>query len=586
MKQYKRMLALLLALVMVLSLVACGNDDTPETTNGTPNANEETQGTEQVAAEFDPRTITEGVTLTIAVAADDEVTDWETNLVTQMIEEEFGVDLQFEVYASADFTDKMNLMVQGGDHLPDIIISNGSKGLNDQIKSWSSAGAIIPLNEYYENPDYAKYINMAVEKEGWDFVSTMKDADGNLWGMPKYVGALNDATAYRLWINEEYAAACGFDEMPTTTEEFFELCKAFAAAGDLNGNGLDDEVIFTGKSDIDEYWFRFLMSSFVYSMDDKYLDVENGELRLAYTTEEWKEGLKYIKQFFDEGLLDTTILTQDSSAQNAIIRDPETVCLAQINYYPQMQMGTTAETMKARLGYDYVPCLQGPSGRMEAYYSDPLAYPGGVITVDCENPEAAFIIMDYMCSYTVSIYNRFGQEGVDWDWYDNVDDSKFPNGTTKDMYLNEDGTGSVPEFISYTNDTYWGKGNPQNAGYMNAGPRIEYSSGVGRAMVGGETEEAKASAEWWNFYFLEMIPDVLQYKPEERIITLPLTEEEDNSISEMAKVIKNYFMEAGANFITGAWDIDEDWDTYLAEMEKMGVNELLEVYQTAYDRTK
>ena len=82
------------------------------------------------------------------------------------------------------------------------------------------------------------------------------------------------------------------------------------------------------------------------------------------------------------------------------------------------------------------------------------------------------------------------------------------------------------------------------------------------------------------------MPDVLQYKPEERIVTLPLTEEEDNSISEMAKVIKNYFMEAGANFITGAWDIDEDWDTYLAEMEKMGVNELLEVYQTAYDRTK
>ena len=42
----------------------------------------------------------------------------------------------------------------------------------------------------------------------------------------------------------------------------------------------------------------------------------------------------------------------------------------------------------------------------------------------------------------------------------------------------------------------------------------------------------------------------------------------------------------GAKFITGELDIDENWDEYIAELEKMGALEVLEVYQTAYDRTK
>ena len=31
-------------------------------------------------------------------------------------------------------------------------------------------------------------------------------------------------------------------------------------------------------------------------------------------------------------------------------------------------------------------------------------------------------------------------------------------------------------------------------------------------------------------------------------------------------------------------DLDSDWDTYVEGLENMGVNELLDVYQVAYDR--
>lgn len=590
---FKRVMAAVLSLIMVLSLAACGapaddkTTDAPKATDApatnAPGDNETEAPTD--AAEFDPKTITDGVTLTIAVEADDEVIDWETNMTTLMLEEKFGVDLKFEVYAAGSFGDKMNVMINGGDELPDIIFGSGSKGLNSYQANWVQTGAILALNEFYENPDYAKYINIAIEKEGVDFVSTMKDADGNLWAIPKYYPSINDITAQRLWINTEYAKACGFDELPTTTDGFFELCKAFAAAGDLNGNGLDDEVIFTGKEDVDESWFKFLMSPFVYAWDDKRIDVEDGKLVFAYATDGWKEGLKYVKQFFDEGLIDTTILTQDKAAYNTIVKNTDMVVLADFYYNPQMT-GTSLETVQYRLAYTALPALEGPSGRIESYYSDPVAYPGAMITADCENPEAAFIVLDYMMSQTMSLYNRYGEEGVDWDYYENVDDAKFIDGTTKDMYRSEADGVSAPEFISYTNTIRWGTGTPQNVGYMLAGPGIHFTVANGRPMVGGANEEAQLNAQFFQYYFGDIIPEVVKYKPEERIITLPMTGEENNEVAEPQKVIDKYWQEASANFLTGVWDIDEYWDTYLAELEKMGMSDLLEIYQTAYDRTK
>ena len=38
-------------------------------------------------------------------------------------------------------------------------------------------------------------------------------------------------------------------------------------------------------------------------------------------------------------------------------------------------------------------------------------------------------------------------------------------------------------------------------------------------------------------------------------------------------------------FITGTQDIDTYWDTYLAELDKLGLKDVVEVYQLAYTRS-
>ena len=47
---------------------------------------------------------------------------------------------------------------------------------------------------------------------------------------------------------------------------------------------------------------------------------------------------------------------------------------------------------------------------------------------------------------------------------------------------------------------------------------------------------------------------------------------------------KNYVKQTTAEFLTGERDIDAEWDAYLAELERIGYQTVLDVYQTAYDR--
>ena len=64
------------------------------------------------------------------------------------------------------------------------------------------------------------------------------------------------------------------------------------------------------------------------------------------------------------------------------------------------------------------------------------------------------------------------------------------------------------------------------------------------------------------------------------------TTEESETISDLESEIGTYCEENRLKFIIGAQDINDDeaWNTYVSQVESMGIAELLEVYQNAYDR--
>ena len=65
--------------------------------------------------------------------------------------------------------------------------------------------------------------------------------------------------------------------------------------------------------------------------------------------------------------------------------------------------------------------------------------------------------------------------------------------------------------------------------------------------------------------------------------TLVYTEEQSATLANTESVVISYVEEMAAAFITGTSDPEADWDAYLNELSVKGVDQLLEIYQAAYD---
>lgn len=573
----KKLFTLFLVCCMVLSLfAACGGsgETTTEPKETTPAAqNTEAADVEEIK-EFDPREITEGVTLTIAIADIPTIIDIDTNLTTRAIEEKFGVNLEFIVIPKADYDTKLNAMVMGGDELPDIILNQGTSKAD--WSGWIAQEVLLPLTEYYNDPNLSKNVNESIALTGADIKAQMTQADGNIYWLPKYGASPNGEVYSRLWYYEPWLEEIGM-EVPTTIEEFYEVCKVIANT-DLNGNGKKDEIALGGDLLGDgetDAWFTCLMSAFVYAHDAEYRIVEDGKVNYAYSTEAWKEGLKYIKKFIDEGLIPKEALTQSQADWKAQTSAELQTVWAYFGWDPN---AATNKSMEWCVDNDCLMPLEGPDGTAYAMYKPCAAYPGACITVDCENPEAAFLVLDYLCSEELSIVNRWGTRGVDWDYWD---EAKIDN---KDEYVAYNPAEDI-YLIAYDDATFWSSGTPQNGSWMGLGPSC-YSARVfnGRAVKNaGLTEEEAYTLQWTN-EIVAAYTELHNYSPEQVVDAAPLTTEENQELADIKTSLINYVNEMSAKFLTGVVDIDEGWEDYLNELKVIGIDRAIEIYQEGYDR--
>lgn len=61
------------------------------------------------------------------------------------------------------------------------------------------------------------------------------------------------------------------------------------------------------------------------------------------------------------------------------------------------------------------------------------------------------------------------------------------------------------------------------------------------------------------------------------------TDDENTRLS-MYLDLTTYVEQMEANFITGKTDIDTGWDSYIAQLHSLGLDDMCAIYQAAYDR--
>lgn len=501
----------------------------------------------------------ETIHLSVGLSQSTVVEDFDTNAQTLRLEDDLNVELEFVYYPSTaeEFIQKVELQIMaGGDELPDIIMSDLG-GLNN-LAMYGQMGIILPVTEYYDTIAY--YTDQNMEANGLnkeDLLRYITAYDGEIYGLMRYRAYINNSlSASRMLVYEPWLEALGI-ERPQTTEEFEEMLRRFRDE-DPNGNGEADEIALMGLANtVNSNFMRYLMNPFIYCQENYYIRNEDGTIGFAANQEGWKEGIQWIKSLYDEGLISPLTFTQDSTQLNAIVvPEPEVVgCLARIS-------GTMFPATDVRRGqYVCLDPLEGPSGLRQTQWTEQIPSIGMVITKNCENPEAAFRFGDYMCSELISVWNRYGEEGVDW-----LAPDENTVGTAEGL--------GFPPAMSVVST--WGV--LQNSWWGQIGPYI-----LTDKITCGQGTDPDGLAYNAAYHLFRTMEKELEYSVPV-VNGLVYNEEEQEIINEYQSTINDYVLNSFSEFVTGVRDIEADWDSYVDEFGKMGLDEYMEAVNSCYAR--
>lgn len=559
----KKLAALLVTAALSISALAgCGSSEAVESSQKEASSSKTEEstaaGSEEASVSEEKK---EPDKLTIWVPEHLRVMDWETNTMTLWLEENGNLDLEFNVIPSADYSTKVSMALTVGDieDLPDVIIGGFA---NYSVWEYAQAETILPLTDYYNDPELAVNIMEAYERTGTRYTDQIISPDGNIYGIATFNQSYGNEYPHKLWIYKPWLDALG-EEVPTTTEEYYELLKKVSQT-DLNGNGKADEIGLAGNAKTFSGYFNYLMNAFAYSGDTQYKVIEDGVVSTAFTTEAWKAGLKYIRQMFEEGLILSESLTMDDEQFKTLLNGEE----ATVFSFCYMAASQAESRKEDYIGID---TLTGPDGVNYATYIPTSPTVSFLVTANCKNPEAAFRLGDLLSSEYIGICQRWGEEGVDWDYAENLEDaSEYVAGVE----------GFDLSIIAYNDSVFWGGSEAQNASWLQTGPFVrQYAIANGLANQAGNIDKYKAELNATLTLY-----QTSGHNPKEVAPVMNYTADESDEIGDIANSLINYVNEFKAGVLSGNIDIDKEWDAYLKEVDKIGIDAWLEVVQNVYDR--
>lgn len=535
------------ALCSTLVLGACGNS-----------SDEGTGEKKEVAINHDSQfpIIKEGEELTLNIMAPGVgMAEWEDMPTLQDYQEKTGIKLTYTTPPSADFSTKLNLAFASGD-LPDIVYGAGSQALTASMEiDYGSQGILLPLEEYI-TPEIMPNL-YALTQEDPSILKSITTPDGHIYSLPMIS---RNATSIwwqgPMWYNGTWLDNLGVSELPKTTEELQELLTRFKDE-DPNGNGQADEIPLT---DVDMNSTRvWLMAAF--GLRTRGIQVDDDVVSYTPTSENYKAFLEYMNTLYDEGLLDKEVYGQSDEQKKAKGENNQLGLFA--DYFSFFTTGRSeAEAMND-------PMFQPLTSEWapEAKIPGSPRISGGTFALTNVNPspEASMRWVDYFYSEEGTKYIEQGPEGVLWEYQENADGEKvrvYVDGIDTDN--TEDERGKITPAYGLTT------------------PNIVIdTTGEYHIRKTADEEPDTRFSDWVAQETAEKMEDIAEVP----FPLLYLTIEENDKVAATATDLTTYVEQMEAKFITGVEPLD-NWDDYVKTIEAMGIDEYVEVYQTAYDRWK
>lgn len=491
--------------------------------------------------------VDEPITLTIMARYRTGMADFKDMLTWQEYEKLSNVKVEWIMVENQGYSEKRNLALATGD-LPDAFLK-GNFGELDLLK-YGQQGTFIPLNDLIENhaPNLKRILEDERDYPGVREAYTM--ADGNIYSIGYIMHKDLDPVRYspKLFMNRKWLDALGKD-MPTTTDEFYDVLKSFKL-GDPNKNGSEDEI---------PLWSSNIPLSILkgaWGLNNRGLRVANvdmdpaeeGKLRFVPIDPKYKDMLEYINKLYSEDLIDEEMFATDLAD---LLSKGEQNLIGAFALAGNTYVGSEHEDDFEGLEV----ALKGPHGDQLWAATQPAILSKGsfVITNANEYPEETMRWIDYFYSEEGMKLYFLGKEGVT---YRETEDGEC-------------------EFLDVIIN------NPEGLDFQDAlNKYVPFAIGDNPALLspkyfqGAEMQPIPAEAA------SRMKP----YGVQEPWPTFNFTLEENDKMVALANDIHSYVSEKTAEFVTGQAQFSE-WDEYVNTLEKMGLQEYMDIYQAAYERT-
>lgn len=564
----KRVLAMVLCMSMIASVfMGCGNagdqntyqdESSSEQSNAAAGqAGQESEDAQKEVELIDPRTsglsdifpLAEPVTLEYYIIANGAM----SATMETYAEVEFFKELEKLTNVHIEWNHNVSnenfaLMIASG-QLPDLInwpLGNAAGGVQALVED----NVILDLTEMMPEhaPNYYAWMQANPEQDKafkldsgayYQFVNFNADWDTLEMVNFKTLGPQ---------IRQDWLDKAGMS-MPTTTDELYEVLKAFKE-GDMNGNGdPNDEipmVIVGSDKGLKETMFS-LAGSFNTRND---FHMQGDQVVFGPITDNYREFLVYMNRLYSEGLINSDFAV-NQKAFDSMLQDRAGFAFS--------SMGTgliaTRELLKSKnpeADYVSVPWLVGPNGG-QSNTIDLNANPRSTaITTACENPEIAMAWLDYAYSYAGSLQTTFGIENKSYKMVDG-----YP--TIMDEIKVNDKGWSEEQSISR-----WMLG---SINYPNARDKRFYEQ-----INLNEDYKVDIQENW------KLAKDDIVMPP------LVLSAEEQETYSSLMADIGTYVSECSLKFITGDMNLETEWDSYKANVESMKIADALACKTAALER--
>ena len=547
----RRLLSLVLAALLALSIVGAVAED-----------NDEIVITYGKNFDYDGKTFIHDQTL-------------ENNYYTQYVKEKHNVRVEY-AWVLDDDSQKDALAVVSGE-MPDVMYVNQS--VFDML---IEADMLQPITKAFaENAN--QYLREACESYPEAYAAaTVK---GELMAIPC---ATVKKQHQVVWVRQDWLDKLGL-EVPTTADEFIDTLIAFREQ-DANGDGIQNEkALFATDMSLLKHcgicgWYGLIMNNIG-------LDPNTDKVTSVFYQEGFKPYVEFVQKMVNAGVL--------SLADNGSLYTTDTQSIIAQNtvgaMYYQTKLLDTRDELTGDENCKYVPIsIQGVDDIFPTCRGDYAltVYNGYYAFMNTVDKEAAAKLLDFCFTPEYWRWNRDGIEGRDWEYDENGNVTSLTPGMTADEMIAA-GLGSgrfymdravMPTLdISRTYATY----NGEKIGTFESVEALKDSAYGKNVLAKAEKNDKKADGRMvernlLNWEQLEQKNATMFQTNVNTYLALP-TDDEVKTLAEYESELKTAMNELFVNLIRGDKDI-EKLDEYLDELRAMGLDEVIGVYQSRYDR--